>query len=768
MKDSEVKIKITADANKVSSEMAKAKRAVDDNARAMASSMDRVRSSFEGAAAGLKAFVSVLAIGAAFRAISQSVIAQEQAVAQLNAVLKSTGRMTPELSQKLQDYATSLQKVSTYGDETVVAMQALLLTFTRIGGDEFNRAQQAVLDVATALHVDLKTAALQVGKALNDPILGMTALARSGIQFSDSQKAMVKQLMATGDIVSAQKIILSELETQFGGSAAAARNTLGGALAALKNAFDDLLEGNGGGGGITGTTSALNELTGILQDPQTVQSAQTLTNALITGFGKVLTAISETVEFTKWLSEELAARAYGVANDDIIRLEMNLDKAKSKVKELEDAYNSVKWADKLLGKVGISEGFLDQIRGIKTAREEVAKLQKQVDEYWKKSSPKKSPGKPSPPDVPALGGGVVVVDEEAIKKATAEAERRKKEGETAILNLERELALLGEKTGAEKILWEIEKGKYADLDPAHKARIEQLAREVDEKKKLVKASEDALEQMKKEVEEGTKASEAGIDKLIESAKRITEQARTPMEVYADTIREINELLSLGLINQETYSRAAKAALDEMNTDVKKTEDGFKELQKAIEGWGQQSAQAIVDFCLTGKASFSDMIESMIADLLKMMIYQNITGPIAGAISSGIKGLFTPNAHGNVFSDGMIIPHAKGGVVTRPTLFPMARGMGLMGEAGAEAVMPLRRMPGGDLGVAATGGGNNVEINVINNAGAEVSTKTKEANGGLQIDVMIDQAVAKKMGQFGSSSNKMLRQNYNAREKLVQR
>ena len=80
-------------------------------------------------------------------------------------------------------------------------------------------------------------------------------------------------------------------------------------------------------------------------------------------------------------------------------------------------------------------------------------------------------------------------------------------------------------------------------------------------------------------------------------------------------------------------------------------------------------------------------------------------------------------------------------------------------------------PGGDQNpdrVAAAGGGNNVEINVINNAGAEVSTKTKEANGGLQIDVMIDQAVAKKMGQFGSASNKMLRQNYNARERLVNR
>lgn len=91
----------------------------------------------------------------------------------------------------------------------------------------------------------------------------------------------------------------------------------------------------------------------------------------------------------------------------------------------------------------------------------------------------------------------------------------------------------------------------------------------------------------------------------------------------------------------------------------------------------------------------------------------------------------------------------------------------MGEAGPEAVMPLTRLPGGDLGVK-SGGGNNIKINIINNNGSDVSTQQSETSQGLQIDVMIDQAVAKKMGQAGSSSNRVLRQTFGAREGLIQR
>jgi len=109
---------------------------------------------------------------------------------------------------------------------------------------------------------------------------------------------------------------------------------------------------------VKGTTQAIEELIQLLQNPETIKNAQTLANAMVTAFEKVLTAISKTVEFTKWLGEELASQVYGVAGDDITRLEKNLDSAKAKLKELEDGYKAVAFADKLLGKVGISTDFL--------------------------------------------------------------------------------------------------------------------------------------------------------------------------------------------------------------------------------------------------------------------------------------------------------------------------------------------------------------------------------------------------------------------------
>ncbi|WP_100962633.1 phage tail length tape measure family protein [Bosea sp. FBZP-16] len=142
-------------------------------------------------------------------------------------------------------------------------------------------------------------------------------------------------------------------------------------------------------------------------------------------------------------------------------------------------------------------------------------------------------------------------------------------------------------------------------------------------------------------------------------------------------------------------------------------------------------------------------------------------------AGGTAGFWS--ARGNAFAYGNVIPFARGGaftdqIVRHPTTFPFARGTGLMGEAGPEAVMPLRRDSQGRLGVAAAGGGApQFNMQVVNNAGAEVKTEKRENDtGGLDIVMMIDQAVAESVSKPGSATNQALRTNFGARQQLTRR
>lgn len=169
-------------------------------------------------------------------------IEQERVEAQLNQTLKSTAYAAGMTAEELKNMAKGLQSMTAYGDEAVIGAENLLLTFTNIGKDIFPQALETVLDMSTALGQDLKSSSVQLGKALQDPILGVTALRRVGVNFNEAQTEVIKNLVNTGHAAEAQKLILKELQTEFGGSARAARDTLGGSLAALKNQFGDLQE----------------------------------------------------------------------------------------------------------------------------------------------------------------------------------------------------------------------------------------------------------------------------------------------------------------------------------------------------------------------------------------------------------------------------------------------------------------------------------------------------------------------------------------------
>lgn len=186
--------------------------------------------------------------GAIFKALDSASEAQS-VFAQTEAAVKSTGGAAGLTAQDMADLASGLSAAaggaSNFGDEAILAGENLLATFTEIKGPVFKEATGTLVDMAEALHTDVSGGAIQLGKALNDPIKGITALTRVGVTFTDKQKDMIKSLQETGDMAGAQRIILAELNKEFGGSAAAAANTFAGKLATLKDRFGELVEGIG-------------------------------------------------------------------------------------------------------------------------------------------------------------------------------------------------------------------------------------------------------------------------------------------------------------------------------------------------------------------------------------------------------------------------------------------------------------------------------------------------------------------------------------------
>jgi len=166
-------------------------------------------------------------------------------MAQTNQVLKSTHDASGMTAQAVADLAGNLSHLTKFSDDTVQSSENMLLTFTNIGKNIFPAATRATLDMSQALGQDTKSSAIQLGKALNDPIAGITALSRVGVTFSQVQKDQIKHFMDTNNIAGAQGVILKELQKEFGGSAEAAGKTFGGQMAILNQRLDDVRQNIG-------------------------------------------------------------------------------------------------------------------------------------------------------------------------------------------------------------------------------------------------------------------------------------------------------------------------------------------------------------------------------------------------------------------------------------------------------------------------------------------------------------------------------------------
>jgi len=207
---------------------------------------------------------------------------QEQAEAKLAAVLKATGYAAGFAADQLKAQAAALQTLTGVGDDTIINAQAIMATFKQIKGDVFTDATKAALDMSTVLGQDLQSSVMLLARALNEPAVGLTYLRRAGVSFTEEQQKQIKVLAESGRLMEAQRIILQELQSEFGGAAEAAGKTFAGQLRLLKATIGDLLEtvvkvvtGTTDMGAAVGKVTA--KITGMIDavkgmDPETVQN----------------------------------------------------------------------------------------------------------------------------------------------------------------------------------------------------------------------------------------------------------------------------------------------------------------------------------------------------------------------------------------------------------------------------------------------------------------------------------------------------------------
>ena len=676
----------------------------------------------------LRHAVEAAGVAFLFEEIVKAVAADERALAQLDAVLRSTGRGAVDSAEGFKEYAEALSRTTTFSRSAVISAEAIVLQFDKISTQSVPRVLRAIADVSARLGFDLTASARLVGKALADPEEGFTLLTRTVGHFSEEEKGTIKALNDMGEAALAQEFILSKLEKQMGGAAAAAKDTLGGSIDRLKNAFEELLV-KAGEGGLSG---GVKELTSTLERLTHDEGAKLFFRDLGAAIGFVASALAKAAEGVKLFEDGIEILTSGHAIKSLREGEFEFRKPSLNPESFSDQVKieeERKKQDLLRLARELPEGQFNKefesgelgarLRALAAPRE--AALREQALKVIA-AEPKEKVARF------AAGGGTTEGGTAGLAETEDEATRKAKE-----LTIQ-----IAEINGGNKAVRDL-------YEQINKAEQEQL-----------KLEEQANEEVHK-MYEGLQREKDAREKTAEALRLSV----SPTEAIAKEMEKINALAEEfpQILTADKLELIKKNVFEKFSKDGK---DAFDDLKTAVEGFGRDFSRTLADALIEGKANFDDFGKGILKVLAEIAIQRAIVGPLV----SGFTSLF-PKAHGDVIENGHSLHHgmgytaayAAGGVVTGPTIFPFAGGVGLAGEAGPEAILPLRRLSGGDLGVKASGGGGTI-VQVIDQRQAGPPPEVRQSQGpdGQQlVRVIVRDAVRQgiQQGDFDGA----LRQNF---------
>lgn len=311
-----LRVKISADINDIKQGLAmvrgevarfrsEAEKAID---------LSGLSSSMSGFASMVRGVLAGVTVGGILRAVISETRDASDEMAQLRAVVESTGKAAGYSAIELQKMAETMSASTTHSDGDIVRAQTRLLSYTGIVGKQFPAALQMAIDQSARLGESIEQSAETVGKALDKPSQGVTALTKQGFKFTEQQKQQMKVMEQTGRTAEAQQIVLDAMAESYAGAAAAARGTFGGAITSVGNTLRQLFDGSGGG--VSGATRAVNQLDDALRSPEIRQ-----------GFERLATGVIRSVEgFARFMAQDGArylrmladAAAFAVRNVDLL------------------------------------------------------------------------------------------------------------------------------------------------------------------------------------------------------------------------------------------------------------------------------------------------------------------------------------------------------------------------------------------------------------------------------------------------------------------
>jgi hypothetical protein len=678
---------------------------------------------FKSILAWIGGFVGFTSLAMTITSAIERISEAERRAARLQSVLETTGRSKYTSVAEIKAFADEMERSTGVAADEVLAAAARLATFETIVGESFQKAIKVALDFSEVYGGTLATNIEAVARALEDPINGMAMLQKQGFKLTDEQKRQVKMFVQLGDVAGWQKVIFDQVAGSTGAAERAyvgLRREVTGARLAFEKFVEAMIAALGGTtgaqavlSGLAGTfvylTNNMDLTLGVLAGFSTllllrfipaiaaaVIAINTFTIALMRNpFGLLAVAVATAVTYLVTFRNEIISvmgvttTGGGILNavwTTLVNSVMTVFTWVAGVYEILRKIVTFDWSG--IGDTMAETGrrMIELAKNTKQAWEDAFKPQLSSSQGFDESgflpaAPRQPP--PAPPP------GIT----EEYRKLIAQAERRTEQMRT-------EVQLVGQ-VGAAAAAYRFEQDLLARaaeqgiiVGAKQAAHIKKLAGEygaLAEQLAKLKLQDDLMF-------ERDQLGRSDMDARIADKLRGAGLAVDFNSYEAGLIR-INEQLK---ISRDLAMDFAGTFVSEFRSALRNGEDFWEAFAKAGEKALNRIADKLMDMAvqdLVGKA-FGGA-----GGLGSIFGGSGATGAASGDAWAGLR-----MARGGLFSHGNVVPFANGaafsnGVVSKPTVFPFKNGVGLMGEAGDEAIMPLKRMASGKLGVETTGGKN---------------------------------------------------------------